>query len=50
MIKLLDGGAYLVRGEQVIADDHEAQAKLTAAAGVCLPGKKQLRIQLHTEF
>ena len=35
MIKLLDGGAYLVRGEQVIADDHEAQAKLTAAAGVC---------------
>ena len=34
MIQLMDTGAYLVRGEQLIPDDQEAQAKLRSAAGV----------------
>jgi aconitate hydratase len=33
MIQLLEGGAYLVNGNQVIAADGEAPAKLQAAAG-----------------
>ena len=35
MIKLLDGGAYLVNGSTVIPADAEAPAALKAAAGVC---------------
>ncbi len=34
MIQLLEGGAYLVDGKQVIAADSEAPARLQAAAGV----------------
>ena len=40
MIQLMDTGAYLVRGEQLIADDQEAQAKLKSMAGVC-PSKEE---------
>lgn len=40
MIQLMDTGAYLVRGEQLIADDQEAQAKLKSVAGVC-PSKEE---------
>lgn len=35
MIQLMNGGAYLVNGEQIIADDHDAQAKLNASMGKC---------------
>ena len=34
MIQLLEGGAYLVDGKQVIAADSEAPDRLQAAAGV----------------
>lgn len=40
MIQLMDTGAYLVRGEQLIPDDQEAQAKLRSEAGVC-PSKEE---------
>ena len=35
MIQLLEGGAYLVDGKQIIPADGEASAKLKAAVGVC---------------
>lgn len=40
MIKLLDGGAYLVNGEQIIPDTRDAAAQLTQAAGAC-PSKEE---------
>lgn len=40
MIKLLDGGAYLVNGEQIIPDTQDAAAQLTQAAGAC-PSKEE---------
>lgn len=40
MIQLMDTGAYLVRGEQLIADNQEAQAKLKSATGIC-PSKEE---------
>ena len=35
MIKLHDGGAYLVNGTEIIPDNAEAQAAVTAKAGSC---------------
>lgn len=35
MIQLLNGGAYLIDGAQVIGDGPEAEAQVAAAAGIC---------------
>ena len=33
MIKLLDGGAYLVNGAEIVVDDSQAQEELKAKTG-----------------
>ena len=40
-MKLYDGGAYLVHGTQIIADNQEAQAILKSKLGEDVPTKEE---------
>ena len=40
MIKLYDGGAWLVNGTEIVADNHDAAAVLASMAGSNVPSKE----------
>ena len=41
MIKLYDGGAYLVNGSEIVEDGREAQAVLKSKLGDRIPSKEE---------
>lgn len=41
MIRLLDGGAYLVNGTEIVEDNYEAAARLAAMTGAQAPTKEE---------
>ena len=49
MVSLLEGGAYLLHGTEIIPDSPEAEAQIKAKTGKEI-SKEQAKKRLHTEF
>ena len=41
MVKLYDGGAYLINGAEIVADNQDAAAVLKSRLGDCVPEKAE---------